>query len=89
VGFTVGASVQGIQLESLQLSVEAELDLAGFFGLATPAAVPLKNVRFRLRVGGDGSRERYQDLLDKAVAHSPNAMSLARGVSISAELVAE
>ena len=89
VGFTVGAAVQGIQLESLRLTVEAELDLAGFFGLAEPAAVPLKNVRFRLRVSGDGDRVRYQDLLDKAVAHSPNAMSLARGVAISAELVAE
>lgn len=89
VGFTVGASVQGIQLESLQLAVEAELDLAGFFGLAEPAAVPLKNVRFRLRVSGDGDRTRYQNLLDQAVAHSPNAMSLARGVAISAELVTE
>lgn len=87
VGFTVGASVQGIQLESLHLELQAELDLAGFLGLDDAASVPLRHIRLRLTVAGDADPERYQDLLERAMAHSPNAMSLARGVPVSGEIV--
>lgn len=89
VGFAVGASVLGIRLEKLEVELEAELDLAGFLGIAGDQAVPLEGIRHRITAAGDGTREQFEELHRQAVRHSPNAMSIARGVPLSGELVVE
>lgn len=87
VGFAVGASVLGIQLETLSVEVEGDLDLAGFLGLAEAAKVPLSGIRYRIRVAGNGTPEQFEELHRQSVLHSPNAMSLSRGVPLSGELM--
>lgn len=86
VGFTVGASVLGIQLGTLRVEVECELDLAGFLGIGPDASVPLRAVRYRIDVAGDGTPAQFEELRQQAVRHSPNAMSLAHGVPLDGEL---
>lgn len=87
VGFAVGASVLGIQLETLEIDVEGELNLAGFLGLAGAECVPLSGIRYCIRAAGNGSAEQFEELHRQSVLHSPNAMSLARGVPLSGELL--
>ncbi|MEJ6003065.1 OsmC family protein [Paucibacter soli] len=87
VGFTVGASIMGVQLESLRVELHGELDLAGFLGLAEASHVPLKRIDYRIIVSGDGTPEQFETLRREAVAHSPNAMSVAKGVPLSGELM--
>ena len=86
VAFAVGASVLGIQLSLLEVSVQARLDLAGFLQVRPDAMVQLQEITYRIRVKGDGSAEQYEQLLQQAQAHSPNAMSLKNGVRLSGTL---
>lgn len=87
VGFVVGASVMGIQLSQLEVEVRSELDLAGFLAVREGADVALSGIRYTFRVAGDGTQEQFNILREQAVAHSPNAMSLAHGVPLSGELI--
>lgn len=86
VGFAVGAAVMGIQLGELRVEVDGELDLAGFLGVGPDASVPLRAVRYRIQVSGDGTPAQFEELRQQAVRHSPNAMSIAREVPLTGEL---
>jgi len=83
VAFLVGATVMGIQLSQLEIEVRSELDLAGFLAMNANTPVQLKAIHYVVRVAGDGSAEQFEKLRRTAQAHSPNAMSLARGVEVS------
>jgi uncharacterized OsmC-like protein len=84
VGFTVGASVLGVQLESLRVEVRGEMDLSGFLGLSEQ--VPLRRIDVRIEVKGDGTPEQFETLRREAIAHSPNAMTVAQGVALNSDL---
>jgi uncharacterized OsmC-like protein len=86
VGFAVGATVMGIQLSTLEVEVRSTLDLAGFLDARKGAPVPMTGIEYTVRVDGDGTAEQYEQLRRQAEAHSPNAMSLLRGVPLSGRL---
>lgn len=86
VGFAVGATVTGIQLETLEVEVHATLDLAGFFAAREGAPVPMTGIDYTIRVAGDGTSQQFEQLRRQAEAQSPNAMSLLRGVPIRGRL---
>lgn len=83
VAYLVGASIMGIQLSHLSIEVRSEIDLAGFLQVREDATVPLRGIRYVVRVAGDGTPEQFETLRQTAQAHSPNAMSLATAVSVS------
>lgn len=86
VAFLVGATIHGIQLSQLEIEVRSELDLAGFLSVAADAPVPLKGIRYTVRVAGDGTLEQFESLRQAAQTHSPNAMSLSKGVPVEGKL---
>lgn len=89
VGFAVGATVMGIQLSKLEVELEATLDLAGFLDVRAGAPVAMSGIRYLVRAAGDGTREQFEQLRRQAEAHSPNAMSLLKGVPLSGALAAD
>lgn len=82
VGFAVGATAMGIQLSTLEVEVRSTLDLAGFLGTRDDAPVAMAAIEYTVRVDGDGTAPQYEQLRRQAEAHSPNAMSLLRGVPL-------
>jgi len=82
VAYLVGASVLGIQLSLLEIDVRSELDLAGFLATDPDAPVQVKQISYTIRVAGDATPEQFETLRRAAQAHSPNAMSLANGVTV-------
>jgi uncharacterized OsmC-like protein len=86
VGFMVGASVRGIQVESLAIEVRSELDLAGFLGVRDNAPVALGCIRYTMTVAADAPDELLEELRAQAQAHSPNAMTLLQGVRIEGSI---
>lgn len=86
VGFLVGASVRGIQIERFAIEVRAELDLAGFLGVRKGAPVALGGIRYVMHVQAEGGDAELEELRELAEAHSPNAMTLAHGVPIHGAL---
>ncbi|WP_444997974.1 OsmC family protein [Aliikangiella sp. IMCC44359] len=86
VGFTVGASLMEIQLESLKVSVKGQIDLAGFLGAREGAPIAFEKIEYEIEVIGDGTPEQFEILREKAVSHSPNAMTIQNGVDIQGSL---
>lgn len=87
VGFAVGASVMEIQLESLRVSVKGELNLAGFLGVDEEASIGFKCLHYLIEVSGDGTPEQFNTLREKAISHSPNAMTMMKGTDLQGELI--
>jgi hypothetical protein len=60
--------------------------LAGFLNARQGATVPMSGIEYLIRVDGDGTAAQYEQLRRQAEAHSPNAMSLLRGVPLTGRL---
>ncbi|MFK7941149.1 MAG: OsmC family protein [Roseovarius sp.] len=87
VSFIAGATAAGVQLDSVKLDFEGELDLRGFFGLGTNAAIGFPQISYKLHVTGDATPEKFEDLHRKAVAHSPNAQTIINPVQLTGEVI--
>lgn len=86
VGFVVGASIMGIQLDHLRVRVQGQLDLAGFLDVREDAAIPFQEIFYDIEVAGNGTVEQFEELRQQAVTHSPNAMTIANKVEVSGTL---
>jgi uncharacterized OsmC-like protein len=86
VAFVVAASTRGVQLESLRIDVEAELDLAGFLAVREGAAVELQGIRYRLVVAADADDQLLEEMRALAEARSPNAQTLRAGVPLRGDV---
>jgi len=82
VSYAVAASVMGVQLDTLQVEIEAELDLRGFLGIGDSGSAPYRRIDYRIAVCGDGTPAQYETLREQAIAHSPNAQTIARAVAL-------
>lgn len=87
VGFTVGASIKEIQLESLRVTVKGELNLAGFLGVDENAPIGFKQLQYLIEVSGDGTEQEFEELRQVAISHSPNAMTIMKGADIQGDLI--
>ena len=87
VAYVMGASMMGIRLSSLDISIEGELDLRGFMGLDEGTTVGFEGVRYVVTISGDGTDEQFRTLHDRVTRGSPNRASLAQAVPIESELV--
>jgi uncharacterized OsmC-like protein len=86
VSYAVGATVLGIQLDVLEVALEAELDLRGFLGTEPSVPVALAHIGYRVRLGGDGTREEFARLHEAVARQSPNRMTVAQGVPVEGTL---
>lgn len=87
VSFIAGATAEGIQLESVKIDFDGVLDLRGFFGLGTNATVGFPQINYKIHVAGDATPEQFEDLHRKAIAHSPNAQTIANPVKLNGQIV--
>lgn len=87
VAFIAGATAEGIQLESVKIDFDGELDLRGFMGLGTNSAVGFPQINYKIHAAGDATPEQFEELHRKAVAHSPNAQSMINPVELNGEII--
>ena len=84
------AAKLGIQLDGLEIAVEGDLDLHGFFGLDTEVRPGFTGIRVDVTPLGPESLERYGELADAVDAHCPvldlftNATPVERRLAVSA-----
>lgn len=71
VTYRYWAEKLGIELEDVDVAVEADIDLRGFFGLDDDVRPGFTAVRIEVTPKGPESPERYQQLADSANAHCP------------------
>jgi len=92
IGFAMNATVRGINIESLDIELEGEIDLPGFLGLEPPSELGMdnlpgyKNVKAKIKVKADADEAALKDLLDAVTRTSPVGLTLSRPVALEAEL---
>lgn len=87
--FVAVCSLQGVELESLAFESEGQLDLRGFLGIDTSVKPGYDEIRYTIRVKGNGTPEQYRKAHEAMIATSPNYFNMANGIPLRAELVIE
>ena len=88
-GYVAGCALDGIELESLTVETEGELDLRGFLGLDASVRPGYEQVRYTVRIRGNGTPEQFQKIHETVLATSPNRWNMANSIKLNAELLIE
>ena len=86
VGFVYNASAQDITVESLDFSLEGNIDLHGFLGLSETLRPGYENIKVKYSVKADAPREKLVELCNYVQKTSPVLDILRNPVSVSIEM---
>ncbi|MFD1706291.1 OsmC family protein [Siminovitchia sediminis] len=89
VGYAVGASMMGIELEKLEIEMEAGLNLRGFLEVDPEAPIGFKGVTYTIRVKGNGTKEQFEKIHEKVINYSPNRANITDSIHVIPNLVIE
>jgi len=89
VGYVANAALQGIEVESLSIESEGDLDLRGFLGLDSKVKPGYDQIHYVLRIKGSGTPEQFQQLHETVIATSPNRWNIANPIKLTSELIVE
>jgi uncharacterized OsmC-like protein len=89
VGYVAQCAVRGIAVEKLEIETEGDIDLRGFLGL-DPAIPPgYENLRYVVRIKGNGSKEQFAEVHQAVMATSPNFYNVSQRIALQPTLVVE
>jgi len=89
VGYVAQCAVRGITLEGLVIETEGEIDLRGFLGIDPAAPRGYDNLRYTVRIKGNGTKEQFSEIHEAVMATSPNFYNLSQPVTLRPSLVVE
>lgn len=87
VGYVALSSLHGIELESVEIETEGEIDLRGFLGLSTTIKPGYDEVSYRVRIKGNGTAAQFREIHEKVKATSPNRFNISQPIRLKDELV--
>lgn len=82
-------SLQGIELEKVEITSIGRLDLRGFFQLDTSVTPGCQELRWTLNVKGNATPEQFQEIYAATLKASPNVWNLAQPIPVKPELQVE
>lgn len=71
ITFQLWADKLGIALDEVDVQLDGDIDLRGFFGLSPEVRPGFQGLRVSVTLGGPESRERYEELVSVVDAHCP------------------
>lgn len=83
------AALSGITLTRLEVALESDLDLHGYFGLDQNVRPGLSEVRVELSLAGEADAETLRSLAEAGYRYSPVRDSLANGVRLKPSISTE
>ena len=86
VGYVAGASLKGINLDSVEIKTRGELDLRGFLGLSDQVPAGYESIAYDVRIKGDGTPEQFEEIHQNVLKTSPNYFNISRPISVNATL---
>ena len=87
--YVAGASLSNIELESLEIETEGELDIRGFLGV-DPAVPPgYEELRYTVRIKGNGTDEQFRAIHEMVTRTSPNRWNISQPISLESQLIIE
>lgn len=87
--YVAGFALNDIELESLEIHSEGELDLRGFFGLDQTVKPGYDQVRYTVRVKSDATPEQVQKVHEAVLATSPNYWNMANAIDVQPTVICE
>lgn len=87
VGYVTCCAMKGIELESLSIETEGELDLRGFLGLDKNVKPGYEEIRYVVRIRGNGTKEQFEEVHRTVIATSPNFWNVANPIRMVPRLV--
>ena len=85
VGYAANASVAGIEIKSLRIELEGDIDMHAFLGLGEGNA-GYESIRAKVDLQSNATPEQLQELHRKVVGSSPVGHTLTRAVPIQIDL---
>ena len=85
VGYAANASVAGIEIKSLTIELEGDIDMHAFLGLGEGNA-GYDSIRAKVDLQSNATPEQLQELHKKVVGSSPVGHTLARAVPLKIDL---
>lgn len=89
VGYVANAALMGVTLEKLEIETTGSLDLRGFLGLDASVKPGFDEIRYTVRIKGDGTPEQFEEIHKTVTALSPNRWTIANPVKLVPTLVVE
>lgn len=86
VGYAANATVAGIELKSLRIELEGDLDLHTFLGLRDGGHAGFDSIKARVFIDSEASDEQIDDLHRKVVSTSPVGHTLQQAIPLDIEL---
>jgi uncharacterized OsmC-like protein len=87
--YVIAAAMKGIKLEKVEMETEGELDLRGFLGIDKNVIPGYKELKYKVRLKGNGTQEQYEEVHKTVVATSPNYYNISRAIELNTELIFE
>src|SRR4051794_26542571 len=78
VGYVAQCAVRGITIESLEIETEGEIDPRGSRGIAPAVPPGYEDLRYIVRLRGNGTKEQFAEVHQAVMATSPNFYNLSR-----------
>jgi uncharacterized OsmC-like protein len=82
-------SLQGIELEQVEISSTGKLNLRGFLKLDAAIPAGYQDLHWILKVKGNATATQFQQVYDAALSASPNVWNLRYPIGITPELQVE
>jgi uncharacterized OsmC-like protein len=89
VGYVAQCAIRGITLTQLKIETEGEIDLRGFLGIDPNVPPGYENLRYTVRLRGDGTEEQFAEIHEAVMVTSPNFYNVANVVALKPTLVVE
>lgn len=89
VGYVVGCSMEGIELEELRIETEGDIDLRGFLGLDQNVSPGYDLINYTVHIKGNGTPDQFKKVHDTVCATSPNRFNVATAIKLNSKLVIE
>ena len=71
ITYRVWAAQLGINLDKVEISIDGDIDLRGFFGIDDGVRAGFNSVRINVSLGGPEPSARYEELAAAVDAHCP------------------
>lgn len=89
VGYAALATLHGIEIESLEIQTQGDIDLRGFLGLDENVKPGYDGLRYTVRIKSNGTDEQIKQIHEMVQKTSPNYFNISQPVRLDAELVCE
>ena len=87
ITYRVWAAQLGIKLDRVEIGIDGDIDLRGFFGIDDSVRAGFNAVRINVRLSGPESPDRYRELASAVDAHCPVLDLFQNPVPVQRELI--